>query len=209
MKYSIEVVTFTGSYGTYDILLSLHRLAIKVFKIDNRKVLGVALTSALVGSILMGDWQAIGRDPCSLDGNLQLNTSTNSTSGSDLIHGGSGSGLLAEELNSTSNSSLYVENCEALSSSSHQCFWNPESRVTGEFCNTCLLTCLSKQTTINFYQYTVGVLLISFASPLGLVLTSAITAGATPVHSQVLYIRYRATPDYKTYYLVFGILMYM
>ena len=166
----------------------------KVFKIDNRKVLGVALTLALVGSILMGDWQAIhvGRDPCSLDGNLQLNTSTNSTNNSsDLIHGVSvdsvlSSGLMTDELNSTSNSSLYVENCEALSSSSHQCFWNPKSRITGEFCNTCLPTCLSKQTTINFYQYTVGILLISFASPLGLILTSAITAGVTPVHSQVL-----------------------
>ena len=155
-------------------------------------MLGVALTLALVGSILMGDWQAIhvGRDSCSPDGNLQLNTSTNSTNSSDLIgidvDSVLSSGLMTDELNSTSNSSLYVENCEALSSSSHQCFWNPKSRITGEFCNTCLPTCLSKQTTINFYQYTVGILLISFASPLGLILTSAITAGVTPVHSQVL-----------------------
>ena len=179
------------------IFLSLHSLAFKIFKVNNRKVLGVALTSALVGSILMGDWQAIGRDPCSLDGNLQLNTSTNSTSSSDLIHGVSvdsvlSSGLMlppTDELNSTSNSSLYeqlVEQCEALSSSSHQCFWNPKSHITGEFCNTCLPTCLSKQTTINFPQYTIGILLISFATPIGYVLIFAIASDIAPVDSQVI-----------------------
>ena len=148
---------------------------------------------ALVGFVLMGDWQAIGRDPCSLDGNLQLNTSTNSTNSSDLIHGVSvdsvlSSGLMlppTDELNSTSNSSLYVEQCEALSSSSHQCFWNPKSHITGEFCNTCLPTCLSKQTTINFYQFTVGILLISFATPLWFVLISAMSSDIASVDSQV------------------------
>ena len=157
---------------------------------DNRRILGAALALALVGSILMGDWQTIGRDPCSLDGNLQLNTSTNSTNSSDLIHGVSvdsvlSSGLMTDELNSTSNSSLYVERCDALSSSSHQCFWNPMSRITGEFCNTCLPTCLSEQTTINFYQFTVGILLISFAAPLGFVLISAMSSDIASVDSQV------------------------
>ena len=176
------------------IFLSLHSLAMKIFKVNNRKVLGVALTLALVGSILMGDWQAIGRDPCSLDGNHQLNTSTNSTNSSDLIHGVSvdsvlSSGLMTDELNSTSNSSIYeqlVEQCEALSSSSHQCFWNPKSHITGEFCNTCLPTCLSKQTTINFYQFTIGILLICFATPLGYVLIFAIASDIAPVDSQVI-----------------------
>ena len=147
---------------------------------------------SLAGSVLMGDWQAIGRDPCSLDGNPPLNTSTNSTNSSDLIgidvDSVLSSGLMfppTDELNSTSNSSLYVERCEALSSSSHQCFWNPKSQVTGEFCNTCLPTCLSEQTTINFYQLTVGILLISFASPLGLVLISAMSSDIASVDSQV------------------------
>ena len=158
--------------------MSLHRLAVKIFKVDNRKVLGVALMLGLVGSVLMGDWQAIGRDPCSLD----VNTSTNSTNCSGLML------PPTDELNSTSNSSLYVQlikSYEALSSSSHQCFWNPKSRITGEFCNTCLRTCLSKQTTINFYQFTVGILLISFATPLGFVLLSAISSDIASVDSQV------------------------
>ena len=136
----------------------------------------------------MGDWQAIGHDPCSSDSN----TSTNSTSSSDLIgidvDSVLSSGLMTDELNSTFSSNLYqqlVERCEALSSSSHQCFWNPKSRITGEFCNTCLPTCLSKQTTINFYQFTVGILLISFATPLGFVLLSAISSDIASVDSQV------------------------
>ena len=176
------------------IFLSLHSLAIKIFKVDNRKVLGVALMLGLVGSVLMGDWQTIGRDSCSPDGNLQLNTSTNSTNSSDMIgidvDSVRSSGLMTDELNSTSNSSIYeqlVESCEALSTSSHQCFWNPESDITGEFCNTCLPTCLSKQTTINFPQYTIGILLISFATPIGYVLIFAVASDIAPVDSQVLW----------------------
>ena len=140
----------------------------------------------------MGDWQTIGRDPCSLDGNLQLNTSTNSTNSSDLIHGvsvdsvlSSGSGLMTEELNSTSNSSLYVKNCEALSSSSHQCFWNPKSRITGEFCNTCLPTCLSEQASLNFYQFSTGVLLLALSKGLGFVFLSVVTSNCASINSQV------------------------
>ena len=189
----------------------------KALKVDNRIMLGVALIMGLLGSLLVGDWQAIiHQDPCLSAHNVtdttdflantteldcdwivsgsssgsELNTSTNS---SELMMGVSvdsvlSSGLVTDELNSTSNSSLYeqlVESCEALSSSSHQCFWNPKSRITGEFCNTCLPTCLSKQTTINFYQFSAGMLLISLATPLEYVVVSAITSDVTATDSQV------------------------
>ena len=164
----------------------------KALKVDNRIMLGVALIMGLLGSLLVGDWQAIIRqDPClsahNTTGFLELNTSTNS---SELMMGVDvdSSGLMTDELNSTSNSSLYeqlTKSCEALSSSSHQCFWNPKSRITGEFCNTCLPTCLSKQTTINFYQFSAGMLLISLATPLEYVVVSAITSDVTATDSQV------------------------
>ena len=161
---------------------------------NNRKVLGVALLFGLVGSVLVGDWQAIAGDPCSASDIPPFNTSTNTTNSSEMIGVNMNmdqvlnSRLTTDELNSTSNLSLYrqlVEDCDALSSSSHQCYWNPESHITGEFCNTCLPTCLSKQTTIDFSQYTVGILLISFAIPLGYVLTFAVASDIASVDSQV------------------------
>ena len=133
----------------------------------------------------MGDWQTInGNSSCSSAAvndphdELSSNTSTNAESIEDMLS------------NSTSNSSLYqqlVENCEALSSSSHQCFWNSKSRVTGEFCNTCLSTCLSEQASLNFYQFGLGVVLICISGPLGFVFISAITSDVTSVESQVHY----------------------
>ena len=181
-------------------------------------MLGVALIMGLFGSLLVGDWQAIIRqDPCLSAHNVtdttgflanttelenydwivsgsssgsELNTSTNS---SELMMGIDvdslfSSGLMTDELNFTSNSSVYeqlIKSCEALSTSSHQCFWNPKSRVTGQFCNTCLPTCLSKQTAINFYQFSAGILLIALATPLEYVVVSAITSDMTATDSQV------------------------
>ena len=113
----------------------------------------------LTGVILMGDWQAIGNDSCS------NNTNT-------------------DTFESCSNSSLHQELCEGRSNSS-QCFWNPQSRITGEFCNTCHDACLSEQKAMDFYQFGVGVLLISLASPLGFVYIPAITSDITSVESQV------------------------
>ena len=200
------------------ILPMMCRLGVKALKVNNRIVLGLAFTMALVGVLLMGDWQTIGHDPCSSTFNTSVNVTTGVSSGDDMITSGMGidmvlpsdpeglsnsttSQVLGDELgmnfaspspsspsSSSSNSSDYqllVESCEAQSSSSHQCFWNPESRITGEFCNTCHKECLSKKTSINFYQFTAGVMLVSLATPLGFVFISAITSDFTPLHSQV------------------------
>ena len=156
----------------------LYRIAVKVFNVDNRKMLSVAFVLVFSGSLLIGDWQAIGReDPCLSDYSHPCIINTSS------------SGLMSDDVNTTSNLSLHQEQvrcCEALSSSGHQCFWNPRSRITGHCCNTCHRICLSKQTTITFYQFTLGIALISFATPLAFVLVSAIASDIAPVTSQVI-----------------------
>ena len=158
---------------------------------DNRNLLGLCLLFALVGSLLVGDWQSIGSDPCS---SAALNTTSElydfendvSSFSSGVESPSLFSGFSSGMRENTSQYGFY-ERCQALSSSSHQCFWNPQSRITGEFCNTCLCVCLSEQTTINFYQFTLGILLISFATPLAFVLVSAIASDIAPVTSQVLF----------------------
>ena len=143
-------------------------------KMDNRHLLGLCLVCTLAGSMLFGDWQAIGHDPC---------TSLNTTSqyfNFDSSFTGSG------ETGVSSNISQLVDSCEALSGSGDQCFWNPQSRVTGEFCNTCVASCLSEQKSLDIYQFSAGVLLLSVSAPLGFVFVSAIASDITSVEMQVI-----------------------
>ena len=87
-----------------------------------------------------------------------------------------------------SNSSLHqkvIETCEIQNITGHLCFWNPKSRITGEFCNTCHESCQSEQKAMNFYQFGIGVLLVSLSSPLGFVYVATITSDITSVESQV------------------------
>ena len=156
--------------------LSLCRLGAKALKVNNRVLLGASLIISLMGCGLLADWQTIRySDACSsMPANL-----------TDLDSGNINSSY---DTNLTPNSSRYqqlLESCEALSSSSHQCFWNPESRVTGEFCNTCLPTCLSQQASLNFYQFSVGALLVSVGSLLGYINIPAVASDVSSVESQV------------------------
>ena len=198
----------------------MYRLGTKVIKMDNRLLLALAFIMGFIGCVLMGDWQAIGHDPCSSTNASviqQFNTSMNSSELTDGDYGWSGisstsmaSGLnsgfdtmyysgdsfvpypeLSDEINVTSNSNqTLLERCEAQSSSSHQCFWNPNSRITGEFCNTCHASCHSQQKSSNLYQFSAGVLLLALAASLGFVFISAIASGYTPVESQVCVVLY-------------------
>ena len=166
---------------------------------------------------MIGDWQGIGQDPCSSANIIDhFNASTNSSrleyndysqlqsgmfSTDSVLNSGGDSTAnredyllspapLPDEMKS-SNSSLHsqwVESCEALSSSSHQCFWNPKSRITGEFCNTCDTACYSEQQSFNFYQFSAGVMLICLSSPPAFVFISSITSAYTPVDHQVSFL---------------------
>ena len=80
---------------------------------------------------------------------------------------------------------LNVENCESYSTSLHRCFWNPKSRVTGDYCSICLQTCLSENVSLNFYQFIIGVFLTAMGSILGFVFDSALISDVTPTKNQV------------------------
>ena len=157
-----------------------------------------------MGVTLIGDWQGIGHDPCSsVNIIVPFNTSTNgselenndysqyemfSADSALISRGDSIYSLPLSDGISSSNSSLHnwwVESCEALSSSSHHCFWNPKSRITGEFCNTCHTACYSERKSFNIYQFSFGVLLVRLASALGFVSISAIASAYTPTDHQV------------------------
>lgn len=116
----------------------------------------------------MADWQAIGHDHCLED------WKSNSSNNSDELF-----------LSNDNCSKFFREICENQSTSSYQCFWNSQSRITGEFCSTCRDTCLSKHKAMDFYQLSIGVLLISVMVPIGFFSIPAILSDITSVESQV------------------------
>ena len=126
---------------------------------------------AFVGVALIGDWQEINqKEPCSV---IELMNADQMT--------GSGNHFLSTRANS---SSLF---CDARNGSNRECYWNPQSQITGEFCSSCLPVCLSRQSPIDFYQFTCGMLILALTYPMAYVLNSAIASGVSPLNSQVRY----------------------
>ena len=107
-------------------------------------MVGLSLIISLVGCALISDWQAmLHRDPCS-------STSEETVS----IYSGGwivASGNSKDIVDNKTDFQLNVENCESRSTSLHRCFWSPKSRVTGDYCSTCLQTRLSENLSLNFY----------------------------------------------------------
>lgn len=148
----------------------------KRLKGNNRILLGLALTFCLIGCGLIGDWQAINGDTCSVN-TTSLNTSLLECNGD--ING-------TAIYNLTSDLKLSERDCcEAQSTPIHPCFWNPHSRVSGEYCNTCRKECLSLTTALNFHQFNVGVFLVAVGSILGYVITIAVASDIASVENQV------------------------
>ena len=151
-------------------------------------MLGFSLVCALLGALVCADWQAIGNnDPCSF-------TNTSNTTISDF-------GCLtplscANNLTNTSTYEMLARECAAMSSASDDCFWNPSSRITGDFCSTCLPVCLSQQRSLDIYQFGVSALLFAFSASLGFVFLSAVMSDITPVDSQVCSYKFYSALQY-------------
>ena len=171
--------------------LPLCRIGTTLARVDNRVMLGVSLLCALTGSVLMTDWQAISHDPCSsatLNDSITdsiFNDSYNELYSGDLLPNTTLAGVV------TNTSSVHLElleSCIAQSTSSDHCFWNPQSRVTGDFCNSCAPSCLSEEKSLNIVQFSIGALLVASSASLGFVFISAVTSEITSIESQVDYI---------------------
>ena len=138
---------------------------------------------AMIASALMADWQSYGHNPCSLE-NVRSVTTPNgsyaehnpenfSEDSSSLVFSGSGnnlSGLSSSILIATStNSSIRSivrqysnqQLCMSLTTAENQCFWNLESRVTGEKCSNCRAVCLSQQKSLTFIQFIIGMFIFA------------------------------------------------
>ena len=147
-------------------------------KFNNRILLIVSLIVGLVGTMLATDWQAIGQDSC----HLQFVKGTNG-SVPDLADA---SDFNFQEIDPPmSNFSDLADICIAGSSESHECYWNPQSRITGTLCSLCRPVCRTESMSVNFVQFSLGISLITVSSLLIWMTVLAIATDCTAKDAQV------------------------
>ena len=117
---------------------------------------------AVVGLLLMADWQAIGYDSCTE--------------------------IFATNYNCSSNPCTDFADhraCEQLSTDGNLCVWNQYSRVTGEYCSECFKVCRSERKSLNLVQFFLGLALYTATIPLIMVTSRVLVSEVTPKESMV------------------------
>jgi hypothetical protein len=154
------------------ILATIIVYLLQLCHIDNRIILIFTCIIGIIGCAIIGDWQSIQGDPCHQITPCDVNNNS-SLDGTD--------GLLdcIENFQCSSeddrpecnlNFTLMTTNCtnneECMcelygSLSNNDCFWNPKSRITGEYCDRCRPACLSKRHSLCLPQLIIGISLIA------------------------------------------------
>ena len=138
---------------------------------DNRFIFLGGVILGVIACTIMADWQAIGGDPCDkFSGHCENKNASTFNS-------------YIEENNTDNNSTCEV--CKMHSGDPYQCFFNPDSRITQEYCDDCRPFCRSEQHTLNFVQFMIGVCLFSFSFPLVRITMTIMFSDALGSASQV------------------------
>ena len=144
---------------------------------DNRFLLVGGFVIGFIGTVLVGDWQSIRGDPCNaVSSDLQCSSME------------FGSGMVNETLFDCSvlgdqhdyqfcnflDNSTFTECCNSTSTLTagciceslsnipeYNCYWNPNSIITGEYCQRCRPVCLGRSHTLSFIQFVIGVCTLS------------------------------------------------
>ena len=146
---------------------------------NTRQVYIAGLVMGAVGMLLMADWQAIGHDPCREGFPDRQSFVSNDSSLMKVADGQ----VFSVWQNTTG--ALDERICEELSTEANPCFWNPHSRVTGQYCAECFKVCRSVKRSLNFVQLCLGLGLLSATAPLLLVTSFVFAADVVPLESQV------------------------
>ena len=75
--------------------------------------------------------------------------------------------------------------CEALSGPPYHCFWNPNSRLTGEYCPRCNPLCRSVDYSLTFGQFLVGLIFLVLSYQIGRTTLTLVVSDALGSTSQV------------------------
>ena len=122
--------------------------------IDNRYIFLIGLVLSLAACALVTDWQAIGGDPCDKFSGPCYN-GTNFSMTEEMVFKSGNNSVLAS-----------CEVCRMHAEKPYECFWNPDARISHDQCHDCKPFCRSKQHTVNFFQFLVGICLFGYSFPM-------------------------------------------
>ena len=168
-------------------------MSLKSLRVNNRIVLITSLVMSLLGAMLSADWQAIGQDPCHLQfthsqinvsnvSNIEISNSFENSTRLDVVSGD----FNYQDIDlAIYNISDLVDICTAGSSDTHECYWNPDSRITGTVCSLCRQVCRTESMSVTFVQFSLGIGLISVSSLLIWTALLGIATDCTAKNAQV------------------------
>ena len=136
--------------------------------LHNRYIFLFGIFVSLAASALITDWQAIGGDPC------------------DQFSGGCVGNATSPEYDNNSSLLSPCELCRMQSGEPYQCFFNPDARISKEYCADCKSLCRSKLHTLNFAQFLIGVSLFGLGFPMMRISLTIILSDSLGSASQVI-----------------------
>ena len=116
--------------------------------LHNRYIFLCGITASIVACFLITDWQAISKDPC------------------DQFSGTCRDNETSLEFDNDTSPLPSCELCRMHSGDPYHCFFNPDARISNEYCADCRPFCRSKLHTLNFAQFLIGVCLFGLSFPL-------------------------------------------
>lgn len=137
------IIIFTAQCH-YRLMLNLLK------KFHPRLTLVVVFVMFIVGSLLISDWQTIEEDPCN-----------------SIVHSNRNMTLKCDQRNSSCTAMDLTKEAAKLCQAAPGCYWNQISYISRTFCLACAPICRSKDHSLNFFQYTVGVFIFVFSIPVG------------------------------------------
>ena len=136
--------------------------------LHNRYIFLIGIFVSLTACMLITDWQVIGGDPC------------------DQFSGTCASNETSPEFDNDSSLLTPCELCRMHSGDPHQCFFNPDGRISKEYCADCKPFCRSELHTLNFAQFLIGVCLFGLGFPMMRISLTIILSDSLGTASQVI-----------------------
>ena len=165
------------------------RLILERLHVSSRAVLFVSLLLNIVGMLFLVDWQYLASGDAV---NMCLDSSLSGTSLNDSFDDVL---LSAGECDTTYGENRTQSLNEILCTESEECYWNPDSIVTGYYCQDCPSLCHSKSGSLNFIQFTIGIMLVGLSVDICRYNTMPLMSKVTPNDFKVIYLIAVMTAD--------------
>ena len=121
----------------------------------------------IAGSVLISDWQALGRDPCHIFSTFHRNYGTGNVSDScEQVMNSPTLHSYCVEMQTAAESDNLTAQASELCLATEGCRWNQFSVLTNSLCTNCPAICRSVHKSLNIVQFGIGAVLFVVSIPM-------------------------------------------